>query len=108
MALPFIRAARNETTCPPKSGATRLQYAGSEDCAGLAGAEPEFFDLAKSQPAPIAIEALTRIAELYDIEAEIRGRTRGTEGLSIPRDFTCLRCHLRISEPRGDETYRGR
>ena len=33
----------------------------------------QFFDLAKSPPAPIAAEALKRIAELYEIEAEIRG-----------------------------------
>ena len=35
----------------------------------------QFFDLAKSPPAPIATEALTRIAELYEIEAEIRGKS---------------------------------
>ena len=34
----------------------------------------QFFDLAKSPPAPIATEALKRIAELYAIEAEIRGK----------------------------------
>jgi transposase len=33
----------------------------------------EFFDLAKSAPAPIATEALRRIAEFYQIEADIRG-----------------------------------
>ena len=33
----------------------------------------QFFDVAKSPPAPIAAEALKRIAELYVIEAEIRG-----------------------------------
>jgi transposase len=33
----------------------------------------QWFDLAKSSPAPIAAEALQRIAELYRIEAEIRG-----------------------------------
>ena len=33
----------------------------------------QWFDLAKSPPAPIATEALKRIAELYEIEAEIRG-----------------------------------
>jgi transposase len=33
----------------------------------------QWFDLAKSPPAPIAAEALERIAELYRIEAEIRG-----------------------------------
>lgn len=32
-----------------------------------------FFDLAKSPPAPIATEALKRIAELYQIEAQICG-----------------------------------
>ena len=35
----------------------------------------QFFDLAKSPPAPIATEALKRIAELYQIEAEIRGNS---------------------------------
>ena len=34
-----------------------------------------WFDRAKSPPAPIAAEALQRIAELYQIEAEIRGRS---------------------------------
>jgi transposase len=33
----------------------------------------QFFDLAKSPPAPIATEVLKRIAELYVIEGEIRG-----------------------------------
>jgi transposase len=33
----------------------------------------EFFDLAKSAPAPIATEALQRIAQFYQIEADIRG-----------------------------------
>jgi hypothetical protein len=35
----------------------------------------QFFDIAKSPPAPIATEALKRIAELYEIEAEIRGKS---------------------------------
>jgi len=35
----------------------------------------EFFDLAKTAPAPIATEALKRIAEFYEIETEIRGRS---------------------------------
>jgi transposase len=34
----------------------------------------EFYDLAKGRTAPIATEALRRIAELYAIEAEIRGK----------------------------------
>jgi transposase len=34
-----------------------------------------WFDIARSPPAPIAAEALTRIAELYRIEAEIRGKS---------------------------------
>jgi hypothetical protein len=34
-----------------------------------------FFELAKSAPAPIASEALKRIAELYEIEADIRGKS---------------------------------
>src|SRR4051812_7438548 len=33
----------------------------------------QWFDIAKSPPAPIAAEVLQRIAELYRIEAEIRG-----------------------------------
>jgi transposase len=33
----------------------------------------QFFDVAKPGPAPIAQEALQRIAKLYEIEAEIRG-----------------------------------
>lgn len=35
----------------------------------------QFFELARSPPAPIAAEALKRIADLYDIEAEIRGKS---------------------------------
>jgi transposase len=34
-----------------------------------------WFDIAKSPPAPTATEALKRIAELYEIEAEIRGNS---------------------------------
>jgi len=34
-----------------------------------------WFDIARSPPAPIAAEALKRIAELYRIEAEIRGKS---------------------------------
>src|SRR5512132_2773303 len=36
----------------------------------------QFFDIAKPGPAPIAQEALQRIAKLYEIEAEIRGLSR--------------------------------
>ncbi len=35
----------------------------------------QFFDIAKSPPAPIAAAALKRFAELYEIEAEIRGNS---------------------------------
>ena len=35
----------------------------------------KFYELAQSGPAPIATEALQRIAELYRIESEIRGRS---------------------------------
>jgi transposase len=35
----------------------------------------QWFDLAKSPPAPTATEALKRIAELYEIEDEIRGNS---------------------------------
>jgi transposase len=34
----------------------------------------EFFDLTKTGPPPIAAEALRRIAALYDVEAEVRGK----------------------------------
>jgi transposase len=34
----------------------------------------EFYDLAKGRTAPIATEALRRIAELYAVEAEVRGK----------------------------------
>ena len=34
-----------------------------------------FYELAMPSPAPIATEALTRIAQLYRIEGEIRGRS---------------------------------
>jgi transposase len=34
----------------------------------------QWFDIAKSPPAPTATEALKRIAELYEIEGEIRGK----------------------------------
>ena len=34
----------------------------------------KFYELAQSGPAPIAMEALQRIADLYRIESEIRGR----------------------------------
>jgi transposase len=35
----------------------------------------QWFDIARSPPAPIAAEALNRIAELYRIETEIRGKS---------------------------------
>jgi hypothetical protein len=35
----------------------------------------QWFDIAKSPPAPTATEALKRIAELYEIEGEIRGKS---------------------------------
>ena len=34
----------------------------------------EFYDLARKKTAPIAAEALERIAALYAVEAEIRGQ----------------------------------
>jgi transposase len=40
-----------------------------------AHARRQFFDIAKEAPAPIAREALKRIAALYEIEAEIRGQS---------------------------------
>jgi transposase len=47
----------------------------------------QFFDIAKSPPAPIAAEALRRIAELYDIEAEIRG-TSAEERRAVRQEKT--------------------
>lgn len=44
-----------------------------------------FYELAQSGPAPIASEALTRIAALYRIEDDIRGRSAG-ERLAIRRE----------------------
>lgn len=38
-------------------------------------ARRKFYELAQSGPAPIATQALARIAQLYQIEAEIRGRS---------------------------------
>jgi transposase len=35
----------------------------------------KFFDIAQGSPSPIAAEALRRIADLYQIEAEIRGQS---------------------------------
>src|SRR5204862_5765866 len=35
----------------------------------------QWFDIAKSPPAPTAAEALKRIAEIYQIEGEIRGNS---------------------------------
>jgi transposase len=35
----------------------------------------QWFDIAKSPPAPTATQALKRIAELYEIEDEIRGNS---------------------------------
>jgi transposase len=37
----------------------------------------EFFDLTRNGPAPIAEEALRRIAALYAVEAEARGKPPG-------------------------------
>ena len=42
-----------------------------------AHARRQFFDIAKDAPAPIARQALKRIAALYEIEAEIRGQSAG-------------------------------
>ena len=40
----------------------------------------QFFDIAKSPPAPIATEALKRIAELYEIESESAARAPTSAG----------------------------
>ena len=44
-----------------------------------------FYDLAKTKTAPIATEALKRIAALYEIEARIRGKT-ADERLAVRKD----------------------
>jgi transposase len=41
----------------------------------LAHARRKFYEIYKSQASPIADEALRRIAEIYQIEAEVRGRS---------------------------------
>ncbi|MHC2485052.1 hypothetical protein ACVIKP_006907 [Rhizobium leguminosarum] len=50
-----------------------------------------FYELAAAGPAPIASEALRRIAELYKIEDEIRGRTheeRSAKRIETSRQIT--------------------
>ena len=44
---------------------------------GMVSARGERFDIAQGGPAPIASEALERIAALYAIEKTIRGRSAG-------------------------------
>ncbi|NOJ50877.1 transposase [Bradyrhizobium sp. WSM 1744] len=46
-----------------------------EPCLPLDPVRRKFYGLARSGPAPIAAGALTRIAELYKIQGEIRGRS---------------------------------
>jgi hypothetical protein len=59
----------------------------------------QWFDLAKSPPAPIATEALKRIAELYQIEAEIRGKRRRAPGGATGYAFNRWDGLLRFLEP---------
>ena len=47
----------------------------SESAGDIVGIRRQWFDIAKSPPAPTAIEALKRIAEPYEIEGEIRGES---------------------------------
>jgi transposase len=51
-----------------KSGQVQLAFCWSH-------VRRQFYEIAAGGPAPIATEALARIAELYGIEAEIRGRS---------------------------------
>ena len=51
-----------------------------------------FFEIAHKRPAPIAREALQRIAKLYEIEAEIRG---------LSADERCAARQLRTKRKRG-------
>ncbi len=62
--------------------ATYKKLAGSKDDGGAvtmvfcwSHVRRGFYDLAKAGAAPIAVEALARIAALYRIEAEVRGKT---------------------------------
>ena len=48
----------------------------------------QWFDIAKSPPAPTASEALKRIAELYEIEAEIRGKNQRAPARATGKDQT--------------------
>src|SRR5512132_210534 len=73
-----------------------------------------FFEIAYKQPAPIAREALQRIAALYEIEAEIRGlsgrspgRPAGADEAAARRDAALVRAALgqavaQIAAGRGD------
>ena len=59
-----------------------------------------FYELAVAGPAPIASEALQRIAELYAAEAEARGRSaderralRQTKSKPVPRRVRAMAAH---------------
>jgi transposase len=55
-----------------------------------------FYDLAKGGAAPIAIEALARIAALYRIEADIRGKSAGERRAARQARSSGLVSELRI------------
>jgi transposase len=56
-------------------GYARLYDRGVTEAACMAHARRKFVDIYKSDKSPLANEALQRIAELYAVEATIRGRT---------------------------------
>ena len=72
------------SACQQQFSLTRSRNTGSErngdhktqtsDCVRMVHVRRGFYDLAKAK-APIAIEALRRIAALYAIEADIRGKS---------------------------------
>ena len=55
----------------------------------------KFFELAELQKAPIAIEAVSRIDELFAIEREINGRPHRSEAHRSPRAITTARRRAR-------------
>src|SRR6201996_139000 len=83
-------------------------YAAYKKCGGPKPADPAvtlafcwshvrrgFYDLAKAK-APIAIEALKRIAALYEIEARVRGKTATERRIARQADSKPLIVELRI------------
>ena len=57
------------------TGYAGLYQSGVTEAACMAHCRRQFFDLHASQGSPLALEALQRIATLYEIEAAIRGKS---------------------------------